>query len=172
MLASKDLFPQLTHLLMNSEEHKMISNARRVLESNILPQLTCWNSLMRYLNGQRRAEAAEHKAPNCASGNTRSPPPLFDAGDAGKAKSHTADKPESSEALEPDDYDGDILYDAMYYRGLSRGMCIFPYSTIKGIYCDYVTPRQSKRTHYFMQAAAVLWGTRHGADSSAALTLR
>ncbi|ECF2226290.1 hypothetical protein E1627_18090 [Salmonella enterica subsp. enterica serovar Tyresoe] len=36
-------------------------------------------------------------------------------------------------------------------------MCTFPYSTIKGfIVITLIGPRQSKRTHYFMQAAAVL----------------
>ena len=36
-------------------------------------------------------------------------------------------------------------------------MCTFPYSTIKGfIVITLIGPHQSKRTHYFMQAAAVL----------------
>ncbi|MFG5975841.1 hypothetical protein N4Q71_05850, partial [Salmonella enterica subsp. enterica serovar Montevideo] len=36
-------------------------------------------------------------------------------------------------------------------------MCTFPYSPIKGfIVITLIGPRQSKRTHYFMQAAAVL----------------
>ncbi|HFY8627955.1 TPA: cytoplasmic protein, partial [Salmonella enterica subsp. enterica serovar Typhimurium] len=112
-LASKDLFPQLTHLgLMNSEEQDDI--ARRVLESNILPQLNVLELSCGTLTDNGAEALLEHKDRIAHLETLDLHHHYLTPEMQEKLKATLPINLNLSEALEPDDYDGDIYMNAMY----------------------------------------------------------
>lgn len=106
-LASKDLFPQLTHLgLMNSEEQDDI--ARRVLELNVL-ELSCGT-----LTDNGAEALLEHKDRIAHLEILDLHHHYLTPEMQEKLKATLPINLNLSEALEPDDYDGDIYMNAMY----------------------------------------------------------
>lgn len=112
-LASKDLFPQLTHLgLMNSEEQDGI--VRRVLESNILPQLNVLELSCGTLTDNGAEALLEHKDRIAHLETLDLHHHYLTPEMQEKLKATLPINLNLSEALEPEDYDGDIYMNAMY----------------------------------------------------------